>query len=270
MNAYLTNMLDREHIRRAIRDYPGFFSPWHRHSPGWEMIPEPLKRPRTYLILVLILLTLGFVQQEVVGLYPVTSGSMKNTLLVGDVFLANKLAYGLRTPPWIGLPGTSWGFRPSIRFSFGATSPQPGEIILFRHPARMSEVFVKRVVATGGDTVLIEGKTVYVNGRQQPLPPNGRLTFARYFDPETQDPTIVPKGAGNRDYYGPVVVPEGHLFVLGDNRNSSTDSRYWGFLPEELVLGRALLVLFSYGYLPGVEDDSRKHIRFERMGHWLH
>lgn len=262
-------MLNRERIRRAIRDYPGFFSPWHRHSPGWEMIPPPLKRPRTYIRLAIILLALGFVQQEMVGLYPVTSGSMKNTLLVGDVFLANKLAYGLRTPPWIGLPGTRWGVRIPFHFSLGASTPKPGEIILFRHPARISEVFVKRVVATGGDTVRIEGKTVYINGHQQPLPPNGRLTFARYFDPDTQDPTIVPRGAGNRDYYGPVVVPENHLFVLGDNRNSSTDSRYWGFLPEKLVLGRALFVLFSYGYPAGSGEEGQKHVRFERFGRWL-
>jgi signal peptidase I len=258
-----------EFWRKRIEGYPGFLSPWGTHSPGWKMLPRALKSLRTWVVLALILLGVGFFQQEVIGVYVVPSASMKNTLLVGDVFIANKLAYGLRTPRWFGIPGTDFGHPiPSFTLIEG-TPPQSGDVIVFRFPKNPSEIYVKRVVASGGDNVLITHRQVIVNGVELPTPPNARLTFARFFKPGMVDPTIFPPGAGNQDNYGPVTVPDGHYFVLGDNRGSSTDSRFWGFLPEELVLGKAEFIIFSHGS-DIVDNAMVEHTRFERVGRWVY
>ncbi len=258
----------RERWRQRMDGYPGFFSPWGTHSPGWKMLPPVLKSLRTWVVIVLVLLGVGFVQQEVVGVYTVPSGSMKNTLLVGDVFIANKLAYGIRTPRWVGIPGTDYGRTVRSFTLLEGKRPEIGDVIVFRYPLHPSEIYVKRVIARGGDTVHIVQKQVYVNDVEIPLPPCSNLEFARFFKPGLIDPTIYPPGAGNRDNYGPVQVPDGHYFVMGDNRNASTDSRFWGFLPEELVIGKAEFILFSRG--PEIEDSTVVHqTRIERVGRWV-
>ncbi|GBE30979.1 signal peptidase I [bacterium BMS3Bbin04] len=203
------------------------------------------------------------------GVYTVPSGSMKNTLLVGDVFVANKLAYGLRTPRWLGIPGTDFGMPIRSFTLIEGTPPDIGDVIVFRYPNNPSEIYVKRVIARGGDEFQIVQKRVLVNGDEIPMPPNGRFEFARFFEPGLIDPTIFPPGAGNSDNYGPVIVPEKHYFVLGDNRGSSADSRYWGYLPEELVLGKAEFIIFSRG-MEMEEDELVMQTRLERIGHWVY
>jgi len=249
--------------------YPGFFSPWGKHSPGWKMLPSFLKKKSNLIGTLVVLLIILFIRAEIGWFYRVPSGSMKNTLQVGDVFLVNKLYFGFRTPGWIGIPATGFGFWIPVCRLFALHDPQPGDVIIFRYPRNLQEIFVKRVVATGGQTVEIVRKRVYVDGIEQPIPPDGQFHFARSIPLRFPDPTIFPKGAGNRDYYGPETVPEGHLFVLGDNRNNSSDSRFWGFLKEELVLGKAGMIIFSSDASKPV-GNFREFLRLERFGRWIY
>lgn len=226
-------------------NYPGFFSPWGTHSPGWKLIPRPLRSFRTWRNVIGFLVAILLIQNFVVGIYRVPSSSMSNTLVIGDLLVANKLAYGFKSPPWMGIPKTRIGGRLPVWNVAQWHEIERGDVVVFRHPFRPVIIFVKRVVATGGDTVEIRNKRVFVNGREVLPPPQAKPSRSRVFPAGLQDPSIYPRGMGNRDNYGPVVVPDGHYFVLGDNRDASDDSRYWGTLPEDLVLGRVEMVLFS-------------------------
>jgi len=178
--------------------------------------------------------------------YRIPTGSMEDTLLIGDFLLVNKFVYGVRTPDWIGIPFTQIGFRvPYFRFPAPA-KPKPGDIVVFRYPLDQRVNYIKRCIAVGGQTVQIIDKQVYVDGVEVPLPPEGKFTESYILPPEMRMRQIVPRGAGNKDNYGPIRVPEGHLFMMGDNRDNSADSRYWGFLPEKLVLGKAAILYFSW------------------------
>ncbi len=177
----------------------------------------------------------------VVQAFRIPTGSMEDTLLVGDFLLVNKFIYGVRTPdkiplinvkiPWVRLPGFK--------------KPKSGDIVVFKYPRNPDQDYIKRCIAVGGDTVLIRDKKVYVNGKQFVNPPKSK--FSSYtMSPGQPDYEIMPPGAGNRDNYGAVVVPKHHYFMMGDNRDNSLDSRYWGFLPEENVMGEALIIYFSW------------------------
>jgi len=196
----------------------------------------------------------------VVQAFRIPTGSMEDTLLVGDFLLVNKFIYGVRTPdkipilnihiPWVRLPGFK--------------KPERGDIVVFKYPRNPDQDYIKRCVGLPGDTIEIRNKKVYVNGQPFPDPPH--VKYSSYtMPPGLNEPGIYPPGAGNRDNYGPVVVPEGHYFMLGDNRDNSLDSRYWGFLPEENIVGEAMIIYFSW--------DSRvpfykfyKKIRWSRIG----
>lgn len=200
---------------------------------------------REYLeaILFAVLLTL-FIRTFVIQAFRIPSGSMENTLLVGDFLFVNKFLYGA------AIPFTDLRL-PKIR------DPRPGDVIVFQWPVDPSRDFIKRVVAGPGQTVEIRNKTVYVDGvaREEPY---ARYTASRRRPADYENPKIEPPGAGNRDFYGPVVVPEGNYFVLGDNRDQSEDSRYWGFLDEDLIIGKAVLIYLSL-------KDNRIP-RFSRIG----
>jgi signal peptidase I len=206
----------------------------------------------------------------VVEAYQIPSGSMIPTLQVGDHIFVNKLVYGVRIP------------FTEIKLATHFHEPQRGEIIVFTHPVGHDEDLIKRVVAIGGDTVEVRDNVVYVNG----VATEHRDEGARhYFDFDEasnqwverdaeafgshigaaefttlQDPTLTPPGVPPRTF-GPVKVPDGKLFVMGDNRDNSSDSRYWGFVPLNLVRGRAMVVWWSRGEPEG--------IRFGRFGHLL-
>jgi signal peptidase I len=162
----------------------------------------------------------------VVGAFRIPSHSMENTLMPGDYIVVSKLAYTI-------------------------SRPERGDIVVFRIPqaaaaASPSDVLIKRVVAIGGDTVRLGREGVFVNGRRQPAPPTSSNT----------DPSTIPMASDV------VVVPDGHLFVIGDNRTNSYDSRSWGFLPLELVEGRPLFMYWSYG--PDLHEPT-PHIRINRL-----
>jgi signal peptidase I len=150
---------------------------------------------------------------------------MEDTLLVGDFLLASKFLYGAK------VPFTDWRL-PAIR------EPQSGDIVIFQYPLDPGRDFVKRCVAVPGQTVEIRNKILFVDGKRAIDPPRSKYT----------DPRILPRESpsGIRDSFGPAVVPPGHFFMMGDNRDNSEDSRYWGFLPYRLIRGKAVILYFSW------------------------
>ena len=178
-----------------------------------------------YFRLLLLALVLAlFIKQSLVEAYRIPSESMEDTLLVGDFLLANKAIYGARIP-FTNYRLPSW------------SEPAIGDVIVFRYPEDQSKSFIKRIVARGGDTVEIVNKVVMVNGRKL-----SEDRYAKHFDS-----IIIPKGSGQqRDNYGPERIPSGQFFVLGDNRDNSSDSRYWGCVPRDLIMGKAFLIHWSW------------------------
>ncbi len=189
--------------------------------------------------------------------FVITSSSMEETLLVGDFLILSKLAYGPEIPfAAVHLPGY--------------TDPERGDVVVFRPPHDPDLDVVKRLVGVPGDTLAMVDKTLYVNGEPRSEP------YTRYSDttgdvahpwmrwqcgervalsPDISGAFRVPdEGYGTngdecrptRDDWGPIVVPEDAYFVMGDNRDDSVDSRYWGFLDEERIRGEALIIYYSY------------------------
>jgi len=200
---------------------------------------------REYTLALIVALALSLlIRTTVVEAYRIPSGSMENTLLVGDRLFANKFIFGATLPlTHIRLPEV----RP----------PEPGDVIIFKFPEDERTTFVKRVVALSGQTVEVRDKNVYVDGRL--------VHEARGV--KHDDFRVVPPIAGTRDNFGPVTVPPGYLFVMGDNRDNSYDSRYWGFLDERLVVGKAEVIFWSWDDNPWVPLLHR--VRWDRIGHRL-
>lgn len=192
-----------------------------------KKIPEKKKSLlREYVESFAIALVLALmIKTSVVEAYKIPSGSMEDTLLIGDFLLANKFIYGSRLP----IPFTNIHL-PALR------EPKPGDIVIFKYPQDQKVNYIKRCVAVAGDTVLILEKVVYVNGRVFSNPVNSKFT----------DIYVLPANMGNRDAFGPYVVPPGHIFVMGDNRDNSFDSRFWGPLDRRLVLGNAMIIHYSW------------------------
>lgn len=220
------------------------------------------------LALLLFLIIRTFLVQA----FKIPTGSMEKTLLVGDFLLVNKLAFGASTPHRIPFVGTEL---PSFRIP-GYDSPERGDIVVFEYPLDRSLDYVKRCVAVAGDTVEMHDKVLYLNGVQQDeayvqnADPNiqrsrgrssgsSRFAWQRNYLTEEGHRRHGGNYAPTRDNFGPLYVPEGHYFCLGDNRDYSSDSRYWGFVSEELIKGRPVILYFSWNrrmFLP----------RFERIG----
>lgn len=172
--------------------------------------PKPLWRE--YLEVVLISLTAAILLRLfVVSAYRVDSASMEDALLEGDYIFVNRLA-----------------------FSFG--DPEAGDIVIFKSPLNPTKDYIKRIIALPGQTVEVIDKVVYVDNQLGEIYPN-----VKYIDPK-----IMAAQLSMRDNFGPVQVPEGQYFVLGDNRDDSQDSRFWGFLPRDNLKGRALFVYWSW------------------------
>jgi signal peptidase I len=187
--------------------------------------------------LVLAILVALLVRSSVVEAFWVPSGSMLPTIQIGDHLFVNKLAYGMHLP-FIGREITQW--RPLHR----------GDIVVFRSPVDQRTDLIKRVIAVAGDSVEIRNKQLLINGEVVPDP------HANFTDPRVRD--TVP-----RDNFGPVTVPPGKFFAMGDNRDQSYDSRYWGFADERDVKGQATFIYWSW---PG---SGWGWPRWERFGHYL-
>jgi signal peptidase I len=222
--------------------------------------------------------------------YKIPSGSMERTLLVGDFLLVNKLVYGAEIP-------FSRTRLPAIR------APRHGDVVVFEWPSDPSKNFVKRLVGLPGDTLSMRGGVLMRNG--SPLsegyvvhtepgvdPLNDDFRWQRGYlvntavatpatDTTPMDPAVSgpvgsdlpsssPSSTGgyrpSRNNWGPLVVPPRHLFVLGDNRDNSLDSRYWGFVPDSLLRGTPLIVYYSFTPDSGTTAPWLTRIRWSRVG----
>jgi signal peptidase I len=176
-------------------------------------------------IVIAVILAL-FVRTFVVQAFKIPSGSMEDNLLIGDHLLVNKFIYG-------GAPTAP------ERAVLPVREIRRGDVVVFKYPQEPDRDFIKRVIGLPGETVELRRKQVYING--QPIDEAPFHLKFRYPAPS--------EGAPQRDVldsYGPVTVPADHYFVMGDNRDDSSDSRYWRFLPRTYVKGRAMTIYFSY------------------------
>ena len=171
-------------------------------------------------IVVAVILAL-FVRTFVFQAFKIPTGSMKPNLLVGDHLLVNKFIFAPTAFPW-------------ERALLPMRPIQRGDIMVFKFPEEPERDFIKRTIGLPGDTVELKNQTVYVNGQALTEP------YAHYLFPPADETRT--DGFDIRRKYGPVTVPEGHYFMMGDNRDDSQDSRFWGFLPQSYVKGRALFI----------------------------
>jgi signal peptidase I len=188
-------------------------------------------------ILVAIVLAL-FIRTFVIQAFKIPSGSMKETLKIGDHILVNKFIYGVKIP-----------FLQTTIIPI--TNPKRGDIVVFKFPEDPSKDFIKRVIGVGGDVIEVRDKKVYVNNK----------LLNHDFGMHT-DSYIFPASVQPRDNFGPVVVPPHSLFVMGDNRDQSYDSRFWGFVDLKAVKGKALIIYWSW-------DKDNFGVRWNRIGHLL-
>jgi signal peptidase I len=163
-----------------------------------------------------------FIRTFVVQAFKIPSGSMEPTLLVGDHILVNKFLYGIKIP-FIN------------KTLIPISEPERGDVIVFIYPVDRSKDFIKRVIGIPGDEIKIVDRTIYVNGEPYKDEHGYYSNTERGF-----------AGKGNENPFGPITVPEDHLFVMGDNRNHSYDSRFWGFVPMEDVKGKAFIIYWSW------------------------
>lgn len=198
--------------------------------------------------------------------FHIPTGSMENTILPGDFLLVNKLAFGAEIPfTHDRLPALD--------------RPKFGDLLVFDYPVDPTQNFVKRLVGLPGDTLAMRGGILIRDGhavseqyvRHEDLggdPSDDEFDWQRSY--LVRSASAAPAYHPSRDNWGPLVVPLKHYFVLGDNRDNSLDSRYWGFVPDSLVTGRPLLIYYSYS------PDSNQalawvtHVRWKRLGEFVH
>lgn len=229
--------------------------------------PENLKS-----LFILIVLIFAF-RSSIASPYHVPTASMEPTIKVGDRLLAFKLAYELRFP-FLGYSLVEWG------------KPERGDIIVFDYPQDPSVEYVKRVIGLPGDRISIRNNVIFINGVAQERtdheydrsilvdiednPPEKHLYQEQLSDTKhwvMQNRSEFRRLRQNFPSEGEIVVPEQSYFVMGDNRDNSTDSREWGFVPEENIRGKAMFVLWSLK----TDDDSFLNfsLRWDRIGHVL-
>ncbi len=191
-------------------------------KPLWREYGEAL-----FVALILALVIRTFVVQA----FKIPSESMVKTLLVGDHLLASKFSYGIKIP-----------FTHS--YIYKGEDPVKGDIIIFEYPNDPSVDYIKRIVGTPGDTIEVRNKQLFRNG--EPV----KESFIRFTEPDRIQPV--------RDNFGPVTVPADKYFVMGDNRDNSMDSRFWGFVDRSAIRAKAWRIYWSWG---GLGD-----IRWDRIG----
>ena len=215
---------------------------------------------REYLEAVVIALVLALVVRTFfIQAYLIPSGSMEPTLLIGDHILVSKMSYGLRMPDSIF--GLEVRGLPMGRYLVHFGEIHRGDVIVFVHPVERDKDLIKRVIGLPGDKVQIKNGRVWLNGSPM-IDPHAHLEV-----PDADRLQLIPRDSygftdGSGAIVGPMEVPPGRLFVMGDNRDHSDDSRYWGFANQDDVEGRALTVYWSWdsdaaGLLP---------IRWSRFG----
>lgn len=217
---------------------------------------------KSFSMTVLVILV---VRTFLLDIFRIPSSSMEGTLLVGDILFVNKLAYGAEVP----FASTRL---PSMRI------PQRGEVIVFKWPLDHAKPFVKRLVGLPGDTIAMRNGRLQVNGVAQKEQFTRRMPglaepMAMEFDWLRR--ALLPAAHASagahptRNTWGPLVVPSRQLFVLGDNRDNSSDSRYWGFVPDSLLLGQPLLVYYSVVPDSVAPGSWLSRVRWRRIGEWV-
>ena len=189
--------------------------------------------------IIIAILIAFFIRTFVVQAFKIPSGSMKPTLLIGDHILVSKFSYGIKMPY----------FRNTM---IPISDPKRGDIVVFIYPEDRSKDFIKRVIGVSGDTIEIKSKKIFLNG----MPYEDK--HGVYVDD-----FIIPGAIQPRDNYGPITVPKGAIFTMGDNRDQSYDSRFWGFVDLKDVMGKAFVIYWSWNK----EDNS---VRWTRLGSLLH
>ena len=200
--------------------------------------PKSLLREYAEAIVIAIILAL-IIRTFVVQAFKIPSGSMIPTLVIGDHILVNKFTFGVKVP-----------FTDHIMFSFDA--PERSDIIVFKYPEDESKDFIKRIVATPGDKISLRNKVLYVNGNP---------VIESYI--QHTDSTVFPSGLHPRDSFAPITIPPDKYFVMGDNRDQSLDSRFWGFVNREKIKGKAFLIYWSW-------DRENTGVRWMRLGKTVH
>jgi signal peptidase I len=204
---------------------------------------KPWYREWSEALIVAVVLAL-IIRTFLFQAFKIPSGSMLDTLLIGDHLLVNKFIYGT------GLPFTDERYL-TIR------EPERGDVIVFEFPEDENKPFykqrdfIKRVIGVPGDVVEIRAKQVYINGELYEIPQETH-----------KDDQLIPAAASPRDFFGPVKVPQDSYFVMGDNRDYSYDSRFWGFVEEAKIKGLAFIKYWSWNG----QGDLLEKIRFERIG----
>lgn len=199
-------------------------------------------REYTEAIIIAILLAL-FIRAFVVQAFKIPSGSMKTTLLIGDHILVNKFIFGIKIP---------FSNKEIVHFN----NPKRQDIVVFRYPVDPSKDFIKRVIGLPTDTVTIKDKRVFVNDKLLEEP------YAIHSDDK-----ILPAGVSPRDNMGPVVVPPDKLFVMGDNRDESYDSRFWKFVDISELKGKAFIIYWSWNQEGTFTwRPAESYIRWNRIG----
>ncbi|MCC6766065.1 MAG: signal peptidase I [Deltaproteobacteria bacterium] len=209
-----------------------------RPVPRAAAKPKSTVREYAEALAVAFLLAL-FIRTFLVQAFKIPSGSMLETLQIGDHILVNKLRYGIRLP--------ILGKR-VVKFQ----DPRRGDVIVFVYPVDPSKDFIKRVIGQPGDTVEVRHKQVYINGEKIPDP------WGQFVEGPGEGSRLTP-----RDNFGPVTVPDDQVFVMGDNRDRSYDSRFWGFVPLDDVRGKAFVIYWSW-------DGQDRWVRWERLGDIIH
>lgn len=261
---------------------------------------------------IVILIALGL-KATIIEAYQIPTGSMEDMILIGDFILGKKFVYGARTPDWIGIPWTKIGFHlPWFRLP-SYKKPKQGEVVIFKYPVDPSLNYIKRCVAGPGQSLEIKNKVLYVDGKIFKNPEHSKFINPVICPSTWNDSEIFPRGAGNKDNYGPVYVPakgdtlwygriatdiirncaqlkghtftatgdrmiidgqpvkyyiaeQDHYFMMGDNRDNSWDSRFWGFVPFDNILGEGLVIYMSWDKEMPLYRLTKK-IRWNRIGH---
>lgn len=198
---------------------------WLRKTVFWEYLEAIF-----WAACMAIILTTFVIQA-----FKIPSGSMLETLQIGDHLLVNKFLYGLKNPF-------------SDNYLIKGIEPRVGDVIVFQYPKDTSIDYIKRIVGAPGDTLEMKDKVLYRNGERVIEP------YAQH----SQKDMIIPV----RDNWGPILIPSESYFVLGDNRDDSLDSRFWGFVNRKNICGKAWIIYWS--------SQGLDHIRFDRIGKFIH
>lgn len=244
----------------------------------WQRLRSTVVWEYTQVIAVALILVFGFIRPFVVEAFKIPSGSMEDTLLVGDRILVCKFIYGFK------IPGTK------IRV-FDFHKPARGDVFVFIPPHETDRNFIKRIVAVEGDTVQTEGKTLYVNGvkvddssftkhdggrfiRRNTFPPFRKTQDYMRMDDLYKDYTMIESEFKRKFPDGnPFTVPKGHVFAMGDNRDHSSDSRAWGPVNIDRIKGQAFMVYWSFKTSDAKIWEVWKffgNIRYGRIGKLIH